>query len=44
MRRAGATAYNLDILGANSPSPGLSFFRGPDAKLAYLRARGISHL
>lgn len=41
---AGGTAYNLDIIGANSLDPGLPFFAGANRKLAYLRARGVTHL
>jgi hypothetical protein len=44
MRRAGRTAYNLDVIGANSPSPGMPFSTGPQAKLDYLRSQGITHL
>lgn len=44
MRGAGRTAWNLDVPGANSPAPGLPYFQGVDAKLAYLRDRGVSHV
>ena len=44
MRRAGARAYNLDVVGANSPGPGMPFFRGAEAKVAYLRDQGISYV
>lgn len=41
---AGRRGYNLDILGANSLTPGLPYFRGAGAKLAYFRRLGITHL
>lgn len=44
MTGAGKTAYNLDVIGANSPAPGMPFFRGADAKVRYLRSKGITDL
>jgi hypothetical protein len=44
LQGVGHRSYNLDILGANSPPPGLPFFRGPKAKVNYFRARGIDYL
>jgi hypothetical protein len=41
---AGRRGRNLDILGANSPDPGMPFFSGPEAKARYLRGEGVTHL
>jgi hypothetical protein len=41
---AGKRSYNLDILGANSPAPHMPFFKGPAAKIDYLRSQGITSL
>jgi hypothetical protein len=35
---------NLDIIGSVSPAPGLPFFQGAQAKVAYLRQQGIDYL
>jgi hypothetical protein len=35
---------NLDIIGSNSPPPGMPFFQGPGAKLEFLASLGNTHL
>jgi hypothetical protein len=41
---AGSRSYNLDIIGANSPDGHMPFFKGPAAKIDYLRSQGITSL
>jgi hypothetical protein len=40
----GKRRYNLDVVGANSPAPGMPFFAGAQKKLDYLRAQGVTDL
>jgi len=38
------TIHSLDFLGPTSPSPGMPFFRGPEALAEYLTSLGYTHL